>query len=263
MGSSSTGQQQQQQFRRGVSSSWSDYRDFDKLNNPQQQQQQQQFLVHQQQNSVHSRSASGLVKVRSSSYDHDYYQEDYNRGQRGDGQGPAAERSLPVVQQQLRQQQRQQQQRHPHHHHHRQHQSSSEEELRSTSECTSCEDVEVESESVSEKGKSSSNRRKKKKSFFLSNFSPSPIVSTETLGQIYSIQQESVWGDIYHVICGSAGYGEVRGRRVLCVCRQRSNHSSPPVISKVATDGIDCISDNNKIPLLLSYFFTNLLSATT
>jgi hypothetical protein len=165
MGSSS-GQQQQHQFRRGASSSsWSDYRgdNFDKLNP-----QQQQFLQQQQLNSVHPRSTNnpGLVKVRSSSYDHgDYYQDDYNRGQGGQrlsGGVSSAERSLPVVhpQQHLRQQQQQQQrQQHPahhhhhHHHHHRQHQSSSEEELRSTSECTSCEDVEVESESVSEKGK--------------------------------------------------------------------------------------------------------------
>jgi hypothetical protein len=42
---------------------------------------------------------------------------------------------------------------HRHHHSRNQQQSSSEEELRSTSECTSCEDVELEtSESVSEKG---------------------------------------------------------------------------------------------------------------
>jgi hypothetical protein len=164
MGSSS-GQQQQHQFRRGASSSsWSDYRgdNFDKLNP-----QQQQFLQQQQLNSVHPRSTNnpGLVKVRSSSYDHgDYYQDDYNRGQGGgqrlSGGVSSAERSLPVVhpQQHLRQQQQQRQQHpahhhHHHHHHHRQHQSSSEEELRSTSECTSCEDVEVESESVSEKGK--------------------------------------------------------------------------------------------------------------
>ncbi|XP_046440908.1 regulating synaptic membrane exocytosis protein 2-like isoform X6 [Daphnia pulex] len=160
MGSSS-GQQQQHQFRRGASSSsWSDYRgdNFDKLNP-----QQQQFLQQQQLNSVHPRSTNnpGLVKVRSSSYDHgDYYQDDYNRGQGGQrlsGGVSSAERSLPVVhpQQHLRQQQQQRQQHpahHHHHHHHRQHQSSSEEELRSTSECTSCEDVEVESESVSEKG---------------------------------------------------------------------------------------------------------------
>ncbi|XP_046648055.1 regulating synaptic membrane exocytosis protein 2-like isoform X4 [Daphnia pulicaria] len=162
MGSSS-GQQQQHQFRRGASSSsWSDYRgdNFDKLNP-----QQQQFLQQQQLNSVHPRSTNnpGLVKVRSSSYDHgDYYQDDYNRGQGGgqrlSGGVSSAERSLPVVhpQQHLRQQQQQRQQHpahhhHHHHHHHRQHQSSSEEELRSTSECTSCEDVEVESESVSEK----------------------------------------------------------------------------------------------------------------
>ena len=50
------------------------------------------------------------------------------------------------------QQSQHQQQQHIHHNHQRQPQSSSEDELRSTSECTSCEDVEVESESVSEKG---------------------------------------------------------------------------------------------------------------
>lgn len=154
MGSSSG--QQHQQFRRGASSSsWSDYRgdNFDKLN-PQQQ---------QQLNSVHPRSNPSLVKVRSSSYDHgDYYQDDYGRGQRSDagqrlgGGVSSVERSLPVrpqQQQHLRQQRHPTHQHHSHHHHHRQHQSSSEEELRSTSECTSCEDVEVESESVSEKGK--------------------------------------------------------------------------------------------------------------
>jgi hypothetical protein len=166
MGSSSG--QQQHQFRRGASSSsWSDYRgdNFEQTNklNPQ----QQEFLQQQQLNSsVHPQRAGNpaLVKVRSSSYDHgDYYQDDYNRGQGGQrlsGGVSSAERSLPIVhpQQHLRQQQQRQHpaqhhHHHHHHHHHRQHQSSSEEELRSTSECTSCEDVEVESESVSEKGK--------------------------------------------------------------------------------------------------------------
>lgn len=152
MGSSSG--QQHHQFRRGASnSSWSDYRadNSDKLSP------QQQFVQQQQLNSVHPRSNPSLAKVRSSSYDHgDYYQDEYNRGQRSDsgqrlgGGGSSVERSLPARPQQ---QQHLRHQRHPTHHHHRQHQSSSEEELRSTSECTSCEDVEVESESVSEKGK--------------------------------------------------------------------------------------------------------------
>lgn len=186
MGSSSA--QHQQSGRRAVSSSWSDYRDFDSTGSSQPPAQLPQPPIGPSGPSSGLRSSSGL-KVRSSSYDQEYYQ-DVNYisgggpsrgivGRASEGglpvhhQHPPTERTLPVVhhpphqqqhQQQHHHQRQQQSSRHPHHHpqhhhhhhhhpHHRHHQSSSEEELRSTSECTSCEDVEVESESVSEKGK--------------------------------------------------------------------------------------------------------------
>ena len=107
-----------------------------------------------QQHPVAKRGLAG----RSNSYDYDpYHQDDYGRN-RADmmksgasmSSGNLKDRNLPP--QPLHHHHLHHRHRHPHHHHQRQPQSSSEDELRSTSECTSCEDVEVESESVSEKG---------------------------------------------------------------------------------------------------------------
>ena len=170
--------------RRVTSSSWSDYRDYtidnSKTNSSQ--------LHHEKQVAASSAVGQGPsqrgLKARSNSYDH-YYADDYGSRGRGDMTkiiGP--ERHLP---QHPHQHQPHHPHHHnPHHHHppqhrphpqthhhapthpqahhhpshphrpqrhphpHRQHQSSSEEELRSNSECTSCDDVEV--ESISERG---------------------------------------------------------------------------------------------------------------